>query len=57
MEYLKEFVFEILEQYKNYEEIISCIRSYNSLGKITNKEYDYILKNYNKWVKEFEKNR
>lgn len=52
-EYLKETLFDELDRFENYEDIIKDLRSLNSLGEISNEEYDIILKNYDKWLKEW----
>lgn len=55
IEYLKKVLYEEFERFEDYDFIINDLRSLNSLGKLTNEEYDTILKNYEKWLKEWEK--
>ena len=55
-DYLKKILFEEFETHENYENIVQDLRSLNSLNEITDKEYDFILENYNEWLKEWENN-
>jgi hypothetical protein len=53
-ERLKEILFNLFNEYNDYEDIISGLRSLNSENIISNEEYNIILENYNKWLKEWE---
>ena len=52
--YLKEILFDLFEEFDDYDDIIEDLRSLNSMGKLTDDEYDTILSNYDKWLKEWE---
>ena len=51
--YLKETLFELFEKFEDYEDIVQDLRYLNSLGELNNNEYNIILKNYEKWLKEW----
>lgn len=55
MERLKEILFDLFNQYENVEDIIEDLRSLNTCEEITDNEYDVIMKNYEKWLQEYEK--
>ncbi len=57
MENTKEILFDLLEQYEDYEDIINSLRSLNSEKFISNEDYDYIIVNYEALLKEFETNK
>lgn len=50
---LKEILFNLFSEYNDYEDIISSLRSLNSENIISNEEYNIILENYDKWLKEW----
>jgi len=50
---MKEIVFDLLDTYTEYDDIIAAIRSLHTSKEITDEEYDYILDNYSKFVEEF----
>ena len=52
---LKEILFNLFSEYNDYEDIISGLRSLNSENIVSNEEYNIILKNYDKWLKEWKK--
>ena len=54
MEKLKELLFDLFDNYEDYENIIESLRSLASGNEITEQEYDIILDNYGKWLKEYE---
>ena len=54
-DYLKELLFDLFDRYNDYDFIIRDLRSLCSFGEITEEEYNYILKKYDKWLKEYEK--
>ena len=54
-EYLKEIVFDLLDTYEEYEDIIEGIRSLASDNEITDSDYDFILDNYDIWCEEYNK--
>lgn len=49
----KELFFDLLSTCDCYEEIIDNLRSLETCKTITSEEYDNILKNYDKLVKEW----
>ena len=51
--YLKETLFEEFDRFEDVENIIADLRSLHSLGELTDEEYNIILKNYEKWLKEW----
>ena len=54
MEKLKELLFDLFDNYKEYEDIRDSLRSLASDNEITEQEYDIILDNYDKWLAEYE---
>lgn len=50
---LKETLFDLFKIYENVEDIIGALRSLNTSNEITKEEYDTILLNYDKWLKEW----
>lgn len=54
MEKLKELLFDLFDNYKEYEDIRDSLRSLASDNEITEQEYDIILDNYDKWLEEYE---
>lgn len=52
--YLKETLFDEFDRFEDYENIIADLRSLNSLGELSNEEYNIILENYENWLKEWE---
>lgn len=54
MERLKEILFDLFNQYEDVEDIIEDLRSLNTCEEITDNEYDVIMKNYEKWLQEYE---
>lgn len=54
MERLKEILFDLFNQYEDAEDIIEDLRSLNTCEEITDNEYDVIMKNYEKWLQEYE---
>lgn len=50
---LKEIVFDLLDIYEEYDDIINAIRSLVSNGELSDNEYDYILENYDKFLEEY----
>ena len=46
--YLKETLFDEFDRFEDYEDIIADLRSLNSLGELSNEEYNIILENYEK---------
>lgn len=55
MEKLKDLLFDLFDSYENYEEIVTILRSMLSEKEITEQDYNIILENYDKWLKEYEK--
>lgn len=51
--YLKETLFDEFDRFEDYENIIADLRSLNSLGELSNEEYNIILENYENWLKEW----
>lgn len=51
---LKEMLFDLFEQYEDYESIKECVRSYHSSCFITDEDYNTILENYDTWLREYE---
>lgn len=49
---MKNRFISIASQCKSCEEIISALLSLESNKEITASEYDYILKNFDKWLDE-----
>lgn len=49
---LKKLFIDIAKENETCEEIIDCLRSLNSCKEITQSDYDYILKNFDKWLGE-----
>lgn len=54
MEKLKELLFDLFDNYEEYEGIRDSLRSLASDNEITEQEYDIILDNYDKWLAEYE---
>lgn len=54
MKNLKEMLFDLFEQYEDYESIKECVRSYHSSYFITDEDYNTILENYDNWLREYE---
>ena len=54
MEKLKELLFDLFDNYKEYEDIRDSLRSLASDNEITEQEYYIILDNYDKWLAEYE---
>lgn len=54
---LKKILFNLFDMYDNYEDIIYELRTFNSLSEISNEEYDIILKNFDKWLTEYERGK
>lgn len=52
--YLKQLFFTILERNEYCEEIMDELGSLYSDKDITSEEYDIIMNNYDKWLKEWE---
>lgn len=50
---LKEIFIDIANKNEDYEDMISKIRSLQSNGDITEKQYDYLLKNWDKLLKKY----
>ena len=57
MDKLKKILFDELDCYEDYDDIIDSIRSYESNGDITEEEYDIILDNYDEWLEEWNNKR
>ena len=53
-EELKDILFELFCEFNNYEDIIYALRNKHSDYIITDEEYNSILENYDKWLKEWE---
>ena len=53
--YIKEIVFDLLDTYEDYEDIIENIRSLVSCGELNDNDYDYILDNYDRLLEEYNK--
>lgn len=51
--YIKEIVFDLLDTYEEYEDIIEDIRSLVSSGELNDNDYDYILDNYDRLLEEY----
>lgn len=49
---LKKLFIDIAIQHESCEEIMSALRSLESNKEITASDYDYILKNFDKWLDE-----
>jgi hypothetical protein len=49
---MKKLFIDIASQYESCEEIMSALRSLESNKEITSSDYDYILKNFDKWLDE-----
>ena len=53
---IKDEVFNLLDSYENYEDIINDLREQESNGSITERQYDYAMENWenilNEWKKE-----
>ena len=52
---LKIILYDLFETYEDCEDIIDALRSLNTEKVITNKEYNFIMANYEQWLKEWEK--
>ena len=53
---LEELLYDLFNSYEDYEDIINALRNLESEKEITGKEYNIILKNYDKWLKKYEEN-
>lgn len=49
----KKLLFNIFDDYEEYNDIIDSVRSYHSNREITDEEYDYILENYDNLLNEW----
>lgn len=55
MENLKRLLYNLFNNYDEYEDIRDCLRSLESNNKITKQEYNIILDNYDKWLTDYQK--
>lgn len=53
---IKDEMFNLLDSYENYEDVINDLREQESSGTITERQYDYAMENWesilNEWKKE-----
>lgn len=53
---IKDEMFNLLDSYENYEDVINDLRGQESSGAITERQYDYAMENWedilNEWKKE-----
>ena len=54
MERAKEIMFDMFDTYGECDDIIEALRNLNSLGDITDDEYDYCLEHWDTLLKEWE---
>lgn len=54
MEDMKELFKDIINKYETYEECIKVLRSMESENEISNDEYNYLIGNWNRLLKECE---
>jgi hypothetical protein len=52
---LKTILYDLFAEYEDCEDIIDALRNLNTEKVITNKEYNFIMANYEQWLKEWEK--
>ena len=50
---IKKIVFDLLDTYEEYEDIIKSVRSLVSSGELNHNDYDYILDNYDRLLEEY----
>ena len=51
---LKIILYDLFEQYEWCEDIIDKLRNLNTEKVISDEEYDFIMANYEQWLKEWE---
>ena len=51
---LKNILYDLFEQYEWCEDIIDTLRNLNTEKEISDEEYDFIMANYEEWLKEWE---
>lgn len=53
---IKDEMFNLLDSYENYEDVINDLREQESSGTITERQYNYAMENWenilNEWKKE-----
>lgn len=54
---LKEILFDILDEYEEYEDIVDTLRNIESEKMISEEEYDFIMENYDNWLEEYEEKK
>ena len=52
--YIKEIVFDLLDTYEEYKDIIKSVRSLVRSGELNHNDYDYILDNYDRLLEEYD---
>ena len=50
---IKKIVFDLLDTYEEYKDIIKDIRSLVRSGELNHNDYDYILDNYDRLLEEY----
>ena len=54
---LKIILYDCFEQYEDCENIINKLRSLNADKVISSEEYDFIMANYEQWLKDWEERK
>ena len=54
---LKNILYDLFEQYEWCEDIINELRNLNTENVISDEEYDFIMANYEQWLKEWEERK
>ena len=54
---LKNILYDLFEQDEWCEDIIDTLRNLNTEKEISDEEYDFIMANYEQWLKEWEERK
>lgn len=54
---LKIILYDCFENYEDCEDIINKLRDLNTEKEISDEEYDFIMANYEQWLKEWEERK
>lgn len=52
--HIKEIMFNLFDEYEEYDDIKNALRNMNSFGEVSNQEYDMALDNWDNWLVEWE---
>lgn len=52
--HIKEIMFNLFDEYEEYDDIKNALRNMNSFGEVSNQEYDMALDNWDNWLAEWE---